>query len=184
MLDPIEARLAARLAGLRIERGWSLEQLAAASAISRATLSRLERGETSPTAGQLGRLCAAYGRTLSSLIAEIEPDGQDLMPRAGQPAWTDPETGLVRRSVSPPTVGYRVELVECLLPAGAVIHYPAPPIVGLEHHLWVLEGRLELTLDGIRHPLAAGDCLRYRLTGSSQFEAPVAARYVIALSQP
>ncbi|MYM89949.1 helix-turn-helix domain-containing protein, partial [Rugamonas sp. FT82W] len=47
MRNDIESRLAQRLAALREERALSLDELAAASGISRATLSRLERGETS-----------------------------------------------------------------------------------------------------------------------------------------
>ena len=68
----LDSRLAARLAALRAERGWSLDQLSQRAGIPRATLSRLERGETSPTAALLGRLCTAYGRTMSRLLAEVE----------------------------------------------------------------------------------------------------------------
>src|SRR5688572_29532956 len=53
----IETRIARRLARLRAERKWSLETLAERTGISRATLSRLERAELSPTAAMLGRLC-------------------------------------------------------------------------------------------------------------------------------
>ena len=53
------ARLAQRLRELRHERGWSLDELAARSGVSRATLSRLENNEVSPTAAVLGRLCPA-----------------------------------------------------------------------------------------------------------------------------
>ena len=49
-------RLAARLAELRVQRGWSLDELAMATGISRASLSRIERAETSPTAALLNRL--------------------------------------------------------------------------------------------------------------------------------
>ena len=54
--DPVDARLAARLAELRAERGWSLGELAERSGVSRSTLSRAERAETSPTAAVLNRL--------------------------------------------------------------------------------------------------------------------------------
>src|SRR4029453_12673933 len=64
-----ERRTAARLARLRPERGWSLEALAERSGISRATLSRLERGELSPPASMLGRLCSTYGWTLAPFPA-------------------------------------------------------------------------------------------------------------------
>ena len=185
--DPLEASLAARLGRLRAEQGLSLEALAERTGISRATLSRLERGEASATAAMLGRLCAAYGRTLSWLMREVEEEAPPLVPATRQPCWTDPATGFRRRSVSPPGPGLRGELLEGLLPPGARIAYERSPLPGLEHHLWLLEGRLELTVEGETHPLRPGDCLRYRLNGASQFLCPAggdAARYLLAIIQP
>jgi transcriptional regulator with XRE-family HTH domain len=185
-LEPVDARLAARLAALRAEQGWSLDALAERSGVSRATLSRLERGETSPSASLLGRLCTAYGRTMSGLIAEVETDPPQLLRREEQPGWTDPETGFRRRSVSPPANGFRGELVEGVLPAGAVVSYDTPPIHGLEQHVWMLDGVLDLMVDDVVHRLGPGDCLRYRLFGPTRFHCPgpQPAHYVIALCKP
>ena len=138
----IERRIAARLGRLRTERGWSLEALAERSGISRATLSRLERGELSPTASMLGRLCTTFGWTLSRLMAEAETRAPNFVPASQQAVWTDPETGYRRRIVSPPAPGLRGELVEIRVPAGATVAYDASPVPGLEHHLWLLEGAL------------------------------------------
>lgn len=184
--EVIDARLAARLAELRLERGWSLEELAQRAGVSRSTLSRLERGEISPTAALLGRLCAAHGRPMSRLLAEVEPEPPQLVRSARQPVWRDRETGFTRRSVSPPHPGLRGELVEGVLAPGADIAYDEPPVAGLEHHLWLLDGALELTVGGATHDLAAGDCLRYRLWGPSRFRGPGPgpARYVIAVVLP
>ncbi len=182
----LDTRLAARLARLRAERGWSLDVLAERSGISRTTLSRLERGETSPTASLLGRLCTAYGRTMSRLIAEAEAEAPQLLRAAEQPMWTDPETGFRRRGVSPPAAGLDAELVEAMLPAGAVISYDAPGVVGLEQHIWLLGGTLLLTLDATEHRLRQGDCLRFRLFGPSRFEAPGPdpAHYALVVCRP
>ncbi|MCU0945619.1 MAG: helix-turn-helix domain-containing protein, partial [Rubritepida sp.] len=136
-LDAIERRIAERLAALRAARGVSLDALAAETGISRATLSRLERGEASPTAAMLGRLCAAHGWTLSRLMAEAEGAAPPLVPAAAQPLWTDPETGFRRRVVSPPGPGLRLELVAGELPEGAAVDYAAPPVPGMEQHLWL-----------------------------------------------
>ena len=185
--EALEARIAARLAQLRAEQGLSLEALAERSGISRATLSRLERGEASPTAAMLGRLCSVHGRTLSRLISEVEAPAAEFLAAAGQPVWTDPETGFRRRIISPPGPGLRGEMLEGSLPPGASIAYAAAPLPGLEHHLWMLDGVLELTVEGVTHRLSAGDCLRYRLHGASRFHCPAeaaAARYVIAIIQP
>ncbi|MCQ4159404.1 XRE family transcriptional regulator [Roseomonas sp. GC11] len=185
--DPLEARIAARLARLRGERGVPLEQLAERTGISRATLSRLERGEASPTAAMLGRLCTAYGLTLSRLMAEVEEAAPGFIPAAAQACWTDPESGFHRRVVSPPGAGLRGEMIEGRLPPGAVIAYAAAPQAGLEHHIWLLEGALEMMVEGVTHRLSPGDCLRYRLHGPSRFHCPAgggAARYVLALILP
>src|SRR5437588_3431509 len=133
----IERRIARRLAQLRADRGWSLDALADRTGISRATLSRLERSELSPTAAVLGKLCTAYRWTLSRLMAEAETRAPNLVPAAEQPAWTDPESGYRRRAVSPPAPDLRGELVEVHLPSGADVAFDASPIAGLEHHLWM-----------------------------------------------
>ncbi|MCI0756578.1 helix-turn-helix domain-containing protein [Teichococcus vastitatis] len=185
--DALETRLAARLATLRAEQGLSLDALAERTGISRATLSRLERGEASPTAAMLGRLCTAYGRTLSRLMTEVEDAAPALIPAAAQPCWTDPGSGFRRRIVSPPGGGLRAELLEGTMPPGATLAYDTAPQPGLEHHLWLLDGALELTVDGETHRLSPGDCLRYRLFGPSRFHCPAgsaAARYVLALCPP
>jgi len=183
---PTEERLAARLAALRAEQGWSMDELASRSGISRATLSRLERGETSPTALVLNRLCSVYGRTMSRLLTEVEQQAAAVVRAADQPVWTDPGGGFVRRSLSPPHPGLRAELLQGELSAGIELDYDLPPVPGLEHHVWVLSGRLELTVDGERYELDPGDCLRYRLLGPSRFHCPgpAPARYLIAVVLP
>src|SRR2546423_15346101 len=91
-LETGDARLAQRLRQLRLERRWSLDQLAARSGVSRATLSRLENNEVSPTAAVLGRLCPAFGLTMSRLLAQVEMPVA-LVRQPAQPVWTDPASG-------------------------------------------------------------------------------------------
>ncbi|MFF9486423.1 helix-turn-helix domain-containing protein [Streptomyces sp. NPDC014676] len=184
--DPVDVRLGGRLAELRGERGWSLGELAERSGISRSTLSRAERAETSPTASLLNRLCAVYGRTMSQLLSEIEAEPAPLVRAADQPVWEDRASGFVRRSVSPPHGGLRGELVEGRLDAGADIAYDRPPVPGLEQHIWVLEGALAVTDRDVGHRLGDGDCLRLRVWGPTRFHCPGpgAVRYVLAVVRP
>jgi transcriptional regulator with XRE-family HTH domain len=182
-IDPIDRRIAERLKSLRADRHWSLEELARRSEVSRATLSRLENAEVSATASVLGKLCAAYGLTVSRLMHMAEDGFVPLLTRAVQPVWQDPETGFHRRSVSPPAQALAGEVVEGTLPPGTTISYDAPPRPGLEHHLLMLEGKLRVRVGGRDHDLAPGDCLRYQLFGPSAFEtmAESGARYLIFL---
>lgn len=177
----IENRLAQRLRALRGERGWTLDETATRSGISRATLSRLEKAEVSPTARMLGQICAAYGLTLSRLMHMVEAEFEPLVARAAQPVWHDAATGFHRRSVSPPAQSLAGEVLEATLNAGVEIAYDRPPRPGLEHHLVLLEGALSVTLGDRTHDLRPGDCLRYQLFGSSGFTTPPhsGARYLI-----
>lgn len=177
----IDRRIARRLKDLRVERAWSLDELAVRSAVSRATLSRLENAEVSPTASVLGKLCAAYGLTMSRLMHMVEDDFAPLVRRAEQAVWADPEIGFRRRSVSPPAQTLAGEVLECELDPGTRIAYDRPPHRGLEHHLFMKEGRLTVTVNGQTHELLPGDCLRYQLSGASAFETPKArgAKYIL-----
>ncbi|MGW1957965.1 helix-turn-helix domain-containing protein [Streptomyces sp. NPDC001920] len=185
-VDAVDVRLGARLAELRAERGWSLGDLAERSGVSRSTLSRAERAETSPTAALLNRLCHVYGRTMSQLLSEVESESALLVRAAEQPVWEDRSAGFVRRSVSPPHHGLRGELVEGRLTAGADIAYDRPPVPGLEQHIWVREGELDVTVDETEHRLRAGDCLRMRVWGLTRFHCagPEGVRYLLAVVLP
>ena len=181
--DAADLRLAARLRELRQAERWSLDELSARSGVSRASLSRIENGEVSPTASVLGRLAGAHGSTVSRLLADIEGEAPALVARADQREWVDPATGFRRRSVSPPSRDFDCEVLRCELPAGSSIDYPLPPHLGLEHHLYLEDGALELMIHGQVYRLSPGDCLRYKLRGASRFRAAGRrpARYILVL---
>ena len=183
MTTPLTSKLANHLKSLRLNRDWSLDQLAARSGVSRATLSRLENAGVSPTAEVLGKLCAAYGVTMSRLLAMVEDGFSPLVRRDGQSVWVDDASGFTRRVVSPPADPLAAEVLECELRADTYLSYDAPPVPGLEHHLVVLEGELEVTIEGEAHWLKTGDCLRYQLFGASEFRTAPGkpARYILVL---
>lgn len=185
-LDYTEQRLAQRLADLRIEQGWSLETLAEMTGISRASLSRIERGESSPTAALLNRLCSAYGLTMSRLLSDVEQNGPQHLRPPQQNVWRDASSGYLRRSVSPPAQAFHAELVEAQLEQGALIEYDLPPLTGLEQHIWMLDGVLIFRMNDQQWRLEKGDCLRFHLFGRTSFSAPEAggARYALVVARP
>jgi transcriptional regulator with XRE-family HTH domain len=174
------------LAALRAERGWPLETLAERTGISRASLSRIERGELSPTATMLVTLCAQYGWSLSRLMAEVEQGPPSVVRAKEQITWKDPASGYVRRMLSPPHPQLRGEMVEIVIPAGASVSYDASPVPGMEHHLWMLDGVVEIEVEGTSFRLEKGDCARYALSGGARYacRSKRPARYVIALVHP
>ncbi len=178
----VDTQLAQRLKQEREGRGWSLADLAQRSGVSRAMISRIERGEASPTATLLGRLSAAFGLTLSQLFARAEGGGQ-LARLDAQPTWRDPATGFRRRSLSPPGAG-RLELVWGELPPRAEIGYPAAALAFTEtHQVVLLEGLLEIGLGDQVFRLAPGDCLHFGPPAATLYRNPgdTLARYIVAL---
>jgi transcriptional regulator with XRE-family HTH domain len=184
----IHERLAARLRALRANQGLTLDALAERAGVSRSMISLVERGESSPTAAVLDRLAAGLGVTLASLFADGErADAPPVSRHAEQVAWRDPETGYVRRNLSPPGFPSPIELVEVELPAGARVVYDSagtPRAVAISQQVWILEGRLELSVGGATHLLDAGDCLAMRVEGHIVFRNPGdrATRYLVALA--
>ena len=157
--EAIDRHLAERLRQARAGKGLSLDQLAAAAGVSRAMISRVERGESSPTAALLGRLCGGLGITLSSLFVALEGKPSPLLRHAEQPVWRDPATGYVRRNVAPPGTGSPQEIVRLRLPAGKRVDYPAASLAGADQHILLLDGELEFGNGAEVHRLEPGDCL-------------------------
>ncbi|SEG40585.1 helix-turn-helix domain-containing protein [Bosea lathyri] len=180
----IDRRLGARLKAARLHQDLTLDALAERTGVSRAMISRIERGESSPTAALLVRLGSGLGLTLSALL-EDGSQGEPLARSAAQPVWRDPASGYLRRNVSPRGTGSAFEIVEVELPPGAhVVLDSAASAPPLDQQIWILEGTLELTLGEIRHQLAQGDCLQMHLRSSIAYHNPGATpvRYVVIVA--
>lgn len=186
MIDPLESAIGERVRLLRMARGQTLDDLAAASGVSRAMISRIERGEASPTAQLLSRLCAALDLTLSAFFAFSGEAGDPLSRREDQVVWRDPETGYQRRAVSAPNTASRVEVIDVTSPPGARIAYPPETAkAGMTQHVWLFSGRLRMTLREAVHDLHPGDCLYMSITEGHVFENPgdEPAHYAVVLDR-
>jgi transcriptional regulator with XRE-family HTH domain len=185
-MSNIDQDLARRLTELRRARDWPLEELAERTGISRATLSRIERGDTSPTASVLGKLATAFNLSMAELFGTISAHVERLVPKDAQSAWTDPETGYRRRVLTPAAGGYRGSMIEGTIPPGATVSYAAPPVPDLEHQLVLLEGGLRLTVGPDTFDLSPGDALRFRLNAPNSYSATgaVSARYFLTVILP
>ena len=187
--DPLGLLLAGRIRREREARDWSIATLATESGVSRAMISKVERAEASPTAALLGRLSGAFGLTVSALLARAEADagGSRVTRAAQQELWTDPETGYVRRAISPP--GAEPELVHVELPPGARVPYPAASYTFLRGHcIWVVSGRLVIREGSEETHLGSGDALAYDLSAplDREYENPSATqrcRYIVTLTR-
>jgi transcriptional regulator with XRE-family HTH domain len=182
----LNAHLATRLRDLRMENGMTLDGLSERTGVSRSMISLIERGESSPTAAVLDKLAAGLGVTLASLFAEKDSQGASpLARRADQRVWRDPDSGYMRRNLSPAGFPSPIELVEVVLPPGARVAYDTGHRAAAVHQqIWIIEGEIDLTLGEETYHLSAGDCLSMRLDRPTIFRNLVErpARYVVALA--
>ncbi|RWL97808.1 MAG: helix-turn-helix domain-containing protein [Mesorhizobium sp.] len=180
--NDITSTIGKRIRSERDLRGWSLAELAERSIVSKAMLSAMERGKTSPTAALLVRVASAFGMTLSTLIARAETQGGGVSRKDEQPVWQDPATGYVRRHLSPASQ-MPLELIRVSLPAGAKVSFPAASYAFIKQQIWLIGGRLDFTEGDVLHRLEPGDCLALGAPSDCKFHAPgpEAADYLVAL---
>jgi transcriptional regulator with XRE-family HTH domain len=197
-----------RLRAARRALGWPIDRLAAASGVSRAMISKIERGESSPTAVVLGKLSAALELSIAELLAPaaagatgpgappagaaagatgpVPPDGPaaGLVRRAADtPQWRDPDTGYLRRQLSTPR--FPVAVTEVVLPAGARVPYPAGAYAFIAQLVWVLSGRLTLADGPAVHVLSAGDTFELGEPRAREFRNETAGdcRYLVVVAR-
>lgn len=184
MEPELEQAIGIRIRTLRQEKALTLDDLAAASGVSRAMISRIERAEASPTASLLARICAALGLSLSAFFAE-EGQASPLARRQEQQVWRDPETGYIRRSVSPrapPPMSISSRLNSRPAHASASPHASAH---GMTQHIWLFDGELEMTAAETVYRLRPGDCLFMPVGEGHVFYNPgnAPARYCVVLDR-
>ena len=177
-----------------------MDRLAEASGVSRAMISKIERGQSSPTAVLLGKLSAALELSVSELLtgdrlgggqapapAELPPAGAIGAGRvrraADTPQWRDPDTGYLRRQIS--TAGFPAAVTEVTLPPGAHVPYPAAAYAFIAQLVWVLSGQLTLTDGPVRRVLTAGDTFELGQPRAREFRNDTAeeCRYVVVVTR-
>jgi transcriptional regulator with XRE-family HTH domain len=184
IIDDTGTRIARQIRSERDARTWSLAELAERSGVAKATISKIEREEVSPSAVTLVRLAGAFDLTLAGLLVRAEGPGGRLSRSNDQPVWRDPETGYVRRQVfSRPD--HPVEVAAIELPPGQHVDFPASSYAHIRQVVWVKSGRLAIIEAGERHELGAGDSLGFGppspVTLSNEGPAPCV--YVVVLAR-
>ena len=79
--EPLDAVIRARIRGLRVARGWSLDALAGRCHMSASTLSRIETGHRRISIDQLVPIARALGTSLDQLVEPVDDDDVVIRPR-------------------------------------------------------------------------------------------------------
>jgi transcriptional regulator with XRE-family HTH domain len=184
LLDEMEAGIAQQVRLEREARNWSLAELAERSGVAKASISKIERGEVSPSAVILLRLATAFDLTLAGLLLRAEGEKPRLSRAADQKLWRDPATGYVRKQVFSRS-DHPLELVQVEMPPGKSVRIPASSYARIRQILWVQSGALTVEEGTETHLLKAGDCLGFGPPSEVVFSNKGArpCHYVIALAR-
>jgi transcriptional regulator with XRE-family HTH domain len=151
--------LGTHIQALRRDRGLTLQELAAAAAVSASMLSSVERGRKAPTIVVLGRIADGLGVPLNELI--VGGGSRVIVRRAGDQDVIDEPGGWRREILSPVVPGVNFEWVRTTLPPGTD---PGPyPAYAAGSHEFVLveSGTLRLTIGPGDVTLHAGDSVYF-----------------------
>lgn len=146
---------------LRRKSGWSLDHAAQRTGVSKAMLGQIERGESSPTVATLWRIATGLGVPMTALLEPEWAAGETTMFRDAAALRVQPSAeGMRRALIFPYEARFGFELYELILAPGyESISDPHEP--GVVEHVTVLDGAMELLIDGAWMPLAQGQSLRF-----------------------
>jgi transcriptional regulator with XRE-family HTH domain len=173
-LDVVEevssGRLGERVRILRRERGLTLKLLAERSGVSRAMISKLERGEKNPTLVVAAKVAEGLGVSLSQLVGVEERREVVVVPRERRMIMRDPGTGFERQLLSPSFGGRGIEFIWSVVPEGSSSGEFPPHRRGVEEYVVVEKGRLRAVLGGEDYLLEEGDALYFEADISHRFD--------------
>src|SRR4029077_8509314 len=156
----ITGALARAMQMLRTERGWSLDQLATRSGVSKGVLVALEQGRSNPNLATLARISDAFGVPVTRLVElTSEREVRITGAREARVLWHGPSggTGTILGATEAP---WAAELWRWTVQPGegwgGDAHTPAN-----RELVWVVSGMVTLTVAGRAYQVQAGDCARF-----------------------
>jgi transcriptional regulator with XRE-family HTH domain len=148
-------------------------------------ISLVERGESSPTAVVLEKIATGLRVPLATLFEDSGAPVNPVSRREDRTPWRDPQSGYVRRNISPANFPSPIQIVEIVLPAGARVAYETGARdVSIDQQIWMQEGSVEVTLGRVTHRLGEDDCLAMRLDAPTAFRNRTRklARYLVIIA--
>jgi transcriptional regulator with XRE-family HTH domain len=163
-------RVAINLRDKRKARGLSLDQLAAASGVSRAALSQIETVKSNPSLSVLWKVAVGLEIPFSELVSEAGP-AVNLLRRKDAQVLRSADGVMESRPAAPAGFSRFVEVYELRLAARAT-HASEPHAPGTQELIVVLSGLLCMHLGGERYQLGPGDSLTFPADHPHAYENP------------
>ena len=125
------------------------------------------------------------GVPLATLFDDLRAAANPVSHRDDRTTWRDPQSGYVRRNISPANFPSPLQIVEVVLPAGASVAFETGSRdVSIHQQIWVQQGSIEVTLGNTIHRLAQDDCLAMQLNQPMNFRNRTrnSARYIVIIA--
>jgi len=164
---------------LRIERGYSLGEVALGTGLSTSFLSLVENGRSDISTGRLFRVARFLGVGLGDLL-EMEASGAITVVRADDRRAVEmPADGLRMFPVANDREDVAMAPVVCEYEIGAHLH-DLPKVEGIEHFLFVIRGAVEIVMEHTEPlVLGPGDCAYLRSKHVSEVSNAADERSVV-----
>lgn len=162
MSDTTSRLLGERVSQLRQLQGLTLEQLAAASGVSRSMLSQIERGGANPTLAVTQRIAQTFGISIGELVDDPTAINPIDVVRGSDPATVfraDDECEL--RTLSPLQLEKNIEFYSISLRPGAALD-SAAHFEGTREMFTVSSGSANISAGAATIELSRGDTAHYR----------------------
>lgn len=171
-------RVADNVRLLRKARGYSLDDLAARSGVSRASLSQIETAKTNPTISILWKIAAGLGVPFAALLGEEHVERVRVLRRSDQQVLRSSDGRMESRPLTPAGASPNVEVYELRL-APRASSASEPHAKGTTETVLVLTGLLRLRVADEVYDLAPGDAVFFYADVPHVYENPgrVDARY-------
>jgi len=140
---------------LRTAKGWSLDQLAARSGVSKGMLVHLEQARTNPSLGTLCKVSDTLGVSLAALVELHESPSVQVVPPGETVRLWSGEAGSAGDLLAGCDERDHVELWQWSIATGDGLSSEAH-MDGTRELLHVLDGTLTLEVDGEPHAVRAG----------------------------
>ena len=164
-------RLADNIRSLRKIRGYSLDDMARRSGVSRASLSQVETAKTNPTIAILWKIAAGLEVPFSTLLGEDKAERVSVLRRSDQRVLRSADGHFESRPLTSAGVLTGVEVYELRL-APHTTHGSDAHAAGTSESVTVLVGNLRLRVGDEVHDLAAGDAACFAADVSHSYENP------------
>lgn len=183
----VAAVIGARVRERRTERGWTLDQLAERSGVSRRMVVNVEQGVSNASIATLLRLSDALGIGLPALVDVERPGSLRVIESGRAPVLWRGECGgraMLVAGTDPPEV---VELWDWMLEPGDA-HRTEAHAAGTRELLLVLAGQVELTVGQQTQLLTVGDSAQFAGDVAHGYANPAtagsAARFALTVFEP